>query len=175
MKKFGFSFSFSIVVCMLVLTGCAVESLQLGTPRDEVIKKFGNPTATVNLVSGMRLQYSLQPEGQSAVMVDVDATDRVVAVRQVLNPAEFSRVVTGKWTRQDVEREFGRPARIDHVANWQGDILTYRWLDGGQNMVFNVYLDANNVAQSIGQREEKKDDALRMIRFMGSHSLLWNF
>lgn len=171
MKKLGFS----IVVSTLILAGCAVESLQLGTPRDEVIKKFGHPTATVNLVSGTRLQYSRQPEGQSAVMVDVDAANRVVAVRQVLNAADFLRVVVGKWTRQDVEREFGRPARIDHVANWQGDILTYRWLDGAQNMVFSVYLDANNVAQSVGQREEKKDDKLRLIRFMGSHSLLWNF
>jgi hypothetical protein len=164
MKKFGFS----IVTCTLVLTGCAVvESLQLGTPRDEVLKKFGNPTTTVNLASGSRLQYSQQPEGQRVVMVDVDAADRVVSVRQVLNPVNFSRVVVGKWTRQDMEREFGRPARIDHVANWRGDILTYRWLDGGQNMLFSVYLDANNVAQSVGQREEKRDDKLRLIRLMG--------
>lgn len=163
MKKFGFS----IVACTLVLTGCAVESLQLGTPRDEVLKKFGNPTATVNLTSGTRLQYSQQPEGQRAVMVDVDAGDRVVSVRQVLNPVNFSRVEVGKWTRQDIEREFSRPARIDHVANWQGDILTYRWLDGGQNMLFSVYLDVNNVAQSVGQREEKRDDKLRLIRLMG--------
>ena len=151
----------------LFLTGCAVESLQLGTPRNEVIQKFGNPTAIVSLDSGTRLQYSRQPEGQGAVMVDVDAADRVVSVRQVLNPRDFSRVVVGKWTRQDLEREFGRPARINHVANWRGDILTYRWLDGGQNMLFSVYLDANNVAQSAGQREEKRDDELRLIRFMG--------
>ncbi|MEQ1534576.1 MAG: hypothetical protein ABL923_01755 [Burkholderiaceae bacterium] len=160
-----------IVAFTLVLTGCAVESLRLGTPRDEVIKKFGKPTAVVSLASGTRLQYSLQPEGRSAVMVDVDAADKVVSVRQVLNTADFSRVVVGKWTRQDVEREFGRPARIDHVANWRGDILTYRWLDGGQNMLFNVYLDPNNVAQSVGQREERPDDELRLFRLMGQHGL----
>lgn len=151
----------------LFISGCAVESLQLGTPRDEVLKKFGTPTATVNLTTGTRLQYSQQPEGQRAVMVDVDAADRVVSVRQVLNSRDFSRVAVGKWTRQDIEREFGRPARIDHVANWRGDILTYRWLDGGQNMLFSVYLDVNNVAQSFGQREEKRDEKLRLIRFMG--------
>jgi hypothetical protein len=162
---------FAIFVLTLILTGCAVESLQLGTSRDEVIQKFGNPTRIVSLVSGTRLQYSRQPAGHSAVMVDVDAADRVVSVRQVLNPAGFSRVVLGKWTRQDVEREFGRPARIDHVAAWQGDILTYRWLDGAQNMYFNVYLDASNVVQSLGQREERKDDELRLIRFMGPHRL----
>ena len=159
----------SLAALSLVLTGCAVESLQLGTPRDEVIKKFGQPTAVVGLASGTRLQYSLQPEGRSAVMVDMDAADKVVSVRQVLNQVDFSRVVAGKWTRQDVEREFGRPARIDHVANWRGDILTYRWLDGGQNMLFSVYLDPGNVAQSVGQREERQDDRLRLIRWMGHH------
>jgi hypothetical protein len=160
-----------IFALSLVVTGCAVESLQLGTPRDEVIKKFGKPTAVVSLASGTRLQYSLQPEGRSAVMVDMDAEDKVVSARQVLNSADFSRVVAGKWTRQDVEHEFGRPARIDHVANWRGDILTYRWLDGGQNMLFNVYLDPNNVAQSVGQRQERPEDELRLFRFMGQRGL----
>ncbi len=163
-----------LVVSSLVLTGCAVESLRLGTPRDDVIKKFGKPTAVVGLASGTRLQYSLQPEGRSAVMVDMDAADKVVSVRQVLNPADFSRVVAGKWTRQDIEREFGRPARIDHVANWRGDIMTYRWLDGAQNMYFSAYLDTNNVVQSVGQREEK-DDELRLIRLTRPHSLMRNF
>jgi hypothetical protein len=166
MKKFTFG-GFSIVAFTLVLTGCAVESLQLGTARDVVVQKMGQPTAVVSLASGTRLQYSRQPEGQSVVMVDVDATDRVVSVRQVLNATDFSRVMVGKWTRQDVEREFGRPARIDHVANWRGDILTYRWLDGAQNMLFNAYLDANHVVQSVGQREERKDEELRLIRLMG--------
>jgi hypothetical protein len=158
---------FGMSALYLILVGCAVESVQLGTPRDEVIKKFGKPSRIVGLDSGTRLQYSRQPAGQSAVMVDVDMAGQVVSVRQVLNPKDFSRVVVGKWARQDVEREFGRPARIDHVANWRGDILTYRWLDGSQNMYFSVYLDANNLVQSVGQREEKKDDELRLIRLMG--------
>jgi hypothetical protein len=163
---------FGLAVLAGFLSGCAsVETVKLGTARDEVIRKFGNPTGIVNLASGTRLQYSRQPAGQSAVMVDVDAADRVVAVRQVLNPRDFSRVVVGKWTRQDVEREFGRPARIDHVANWRGDILTYRWKDGDQNMYFSVYLDPNNLVRSVGQREEKKDDELRLIPLMGRHPL----
>jgi hypothetical protein len=159
-----------IAVLAVFLSSCAtVESVQMGTARDEVIIKFGNPSSIVRLDSGTRLQYSLQPAGQSAVMVDLDAADRVVSVRQVLNPRDFSRVVAGKWTRQDIEREFGRPARINHVANWRGDILTYRWLDGTQNMYFNVYLDASNLVQSVGLREEKKYDEFRIIRFMGQH------
>ena len=53
---------------------------------------------------------------------------------------------TGAWTRRDVEREFGPPASIDAVGNWNGPILTYRWNDG-TDMFYWVYLDANNVVR----------------------------
>ena len=79
-------------------------------------------------------------------MVDLDRAGRVVSARQVLTLAEFSRIVEGQWTRADVEREFGPPARVDGVASWRGDILTYRWNDGS-DMFFFVYLDANQVVQ----------------------------
>ncbi|MEO7888266.1 MAG: hypothetical protein ABIR76_16180, partial [Polaromonas sp.] len=55
----------------------------------------------------------------------------------------------------DMEREFGRPATIDHVASWPGDIMTYRWQDSGdQPMFFWAYLDGNNVVQRAGQGME---------------------
>jgi hypothetical protein len=49
-----------------------------------------------------------------------------------------------------------RPARdrTDGVASWSGDIMTYRWLDGDQDMFFYVYLDAGNVVQRVGQGME---------------------
>ena len=87
-------------------------------------------------------------------MVDLDSTGRVVSVREVLNPAGFARVVVGQWTRADAEREFGRPATVDHVASWQGDVLTYRWRNIDQDMLFWLYLDSANVVQRIGQGME---------------------
>jgi len=85
-------------------------------------------------------------------MVDLDMAGKVVSVRQVLNPAEFARVEPGKWTREDMEREFGRPASIDHVASWPGDIMTYRWVEiYNQGMLFYAYLDDRNVVQRTGQ------------------------
>ena len=87
-------------------------------------------------------------------MVDLDANGRLVSAQQVMNPAAFKRVVVGSWTRQDVEREFGRPAMLDRVASWPGDVMTYRWLDVNQDMFFFVYLDAANVVQRTGQGME---------------------
>ena len=145
-------FSFIAVALLTLAAGCAVQSVPPGATREEVVARYGAPSMVVPLASGTRLQYSRQPAGQTAVMVDLDAAGRVVSVRQVLNPADFSRVVVDQWTRADTEREFGRPASIDRVGTWSGDILTYRWRDAANfDMYFWVYLDASNVVRRTGQ------------------------
>jgi hypothetical protein len=135
----------------LLLSACAGNPfvvVQPGMAREAVIQKMGQPSRVVRLPAGERLQYSQQPAGQYAWMVDLDAAGRVTQARQVLTATEFSRIELGKWTRDDVEREFGRPARIDAVANWNGPIMTYRWRDAGNiNMFYWVYLDQNNVVR----------------------------
>jgi hypothetical protein len=109
---------------------------------------MGKPTATVALPQGQgtRLQYSGQPGGQYAFMVDIDAAGKVSRARQVLTAEEFARINPGQWTREDVVREFGPPAFIERVASWQGDILTYRWY-GFQDMFYWVYLDSSQRVQ----------------------------
>jgi hypothetical protein len=144
----------SAALALLFTSGCAMQSIQPGSPQEEVISRYGQPSNVVPLASGTRLQYSGQPAGPYAYMVDLDSSNRVVSRRQVMNPSDFARVLPGQWTRQDVERELGRPASIDHVASWRGDIMTYRWRDGSQPMFFYVYLDAGNVVQRTGQGME---------------------
>lgn len=143
-----------------LLAACAANPLtaydvQPGATREQVLARLGPPTRTVAIPGGERLQYSLQPFGQSAWMVDLDAAGRVVRSRQVLDAADFNRIVPGQWTRADVEREFGPPARIDGVASWNGPVLTYRWRDrDGSDMFYWVYLDARNVVQRAHQGME---------------------
>ncbi len=137
-------------IAVWLLSGCAFSGVQPGMTRDEVASRLGQPSRVIALSSGTRLQYSGQPAGQWVLMVDLDAVGRVAAVRQVLNANDFSRIGIGKWTRQEVELEFGPPAAIDHVMSWPFDIMTYRWLDI-DDMFFWVYLDQNNVVQRIGQ------------------------
>ncbi|MGV8804747.1 MAG: hypothetical protein ACWA6Y_07280 [Polaromonas sp.] len=152
MKRFQALVTLSIAA---LLTGCALEPVQPGMSQAEVFKLYGSPTRIVSLNSGTRLQYSTEPAGQSVVMVDLDVAGKVLAVRQVMMPAEFSKIQPGQWTREDVEREFGRPASVDRVASWPGDIMTYRWLSNNiDDMYFWVYLDARNVVQRTGQGME---------------------
>lgn len=144
----------SLLVAVLGLSACALTAVQPGMSQQEVLAHYGKPSRELPYGTGTRLQYSRQPAGQSAVMVDLDAAGKVVRVREVLMPAEFSKIEVGKWTRADVEREFGRPARIDGVASWSGDIMNYRWREADQDMFFWVYLDAANVVQRTGQGME---------------------
>jgi len=141
------------MACCL-LASCALTAVKPGMTREEVIAGYGKPSAIVPIGSGTRLQYSRQPRGQSVVMVDLDASGRVVSAKEVLTPAGFSRIEVGKWTRTDIEREFGPPAIIDRVASWPADIMTYRWRDAVTDMLFFVYLDASNVVQRTGQGME---------------------
>ena len=143
----------ALAALVVLVAGCAT-SVQPGMSREQVIASYGTPTRTVPLASGTRLQYSAQPAGQWAIMVDLDAAGKVVSSRQVLNIQDFSRIEVDKWTRADVEREFGRPAKVDGVISWPGDIMTYRWRDGVQDMFFFVYLDAGNVVRRVGQGME---------------------
>jgi hypothetical protein len=153
------AFYFSFVAACLA-SGCAVERTPMGSSRAQVIESYGKPTRTVSLADGTRLQYSRQPMGQSAIMVDLDKTDRVVSVRQVLTSENFAKVEIGKWTRDTALQEFGPQAFIQHFASWQGgkgDVLTYRWKDASQDMFFYVYLDLANVVQQVGQGMEFKE------------------
>ena len=135
----------------LVLAACATPfngfNIAPGTSRDAVIARMGQPTRVVPLPNGQRLQYSLQPLGQYAWMVDVDANGKVVQARQVLDETDFNRIQPG-WTRADVEREFGPPALIDGVSSWPGPIMTYRWKDMvGTDMFYYVYLDQQGIVR----------------------------
>jgi hypothetical protein len=123
--------------------------------REEVVSTMGPPGAVVDLKPGTRLQYSGQPGGQFAFMVDLDAAGRVGSVRQVLTEKDFGRIAPGKWTEADVLREFGRPALIGRVGSWNGDILTYRWY-GMQDMFYWVYLDSGRVVQKAHAGVEER-------------------
>ena len=148
----------SRVVCLMstvTLAACAVGGAKPGMTREEISSRYGEPTAVVPLASGeTRLQYSQQPAGQHAEMIDLDPAGTVVRAREVLNLQEFSKIRPGAWTRADVLREFGRPARIERVASWDGDILTYRWREHVLNRLFFVFVDSQGRVGRTQQGDE---------------------
>lgn len=143
---------FALAFAALLLAGCAnpwnTMNVPVGASRDAVIARAGQPARVLPLPGGgQRLQYTLQPQGQYAFNVDLDATGHVTRSQQVLTEANLGRIQPG-WSRDDVLREFGPPARIDRVASFQGDVMTYRWYGGdGNDMFYYVYVDPRGVVQ----------------------------
>jgi hypothetical protein len=137
----------------VLVAGCAhpwnTMDIPPGATRDQVIAQAGPPVGTWPLPNGgQRMQYTLQPLGYYAFMVDLDPSGRVVRTRQVMTPQEFQRIEDNVWTRDDVLREFGPPARIDGVASWNGPIWQYRWYEPGQGPMFwYVYFDPQGVVR----------------------------
>ncbi len=145
----------ALLLGALLLSACAWAPLQPGMTRDQVLASWGQPTRVVRLPDGERLQYSQQPAGQQAFMVDLDAAGRVKQARQVLTELEFARIGTqGDWTRADVEREFGPPAWTERVYSWDGPIMTYRWRGGMIDLFYFVYLDPAGVVRRAHQGME---------------------
>ena len=147
-----------VLAAAVVVGGCAhpwnTMNIPPGAPRDEVIARAGPPIRELPLPGGgQRMQYTLQPLGRYAFMVDLDNAGRVVQTRQVLTPLEFNRIQPG-WTRADIEREFGPPAEITRVTSFHGDVMSYRWAEGHNPMFYFVYVDPNGIVQRSHQGME---------------------
>ena len=144
------SFALALFSSLLIaLAGCA--TVTPGMTRDEVLSSLGRPTAELDRDGIHRLQYSRQPMGQSVVMVDLDASGRVVQSREVMNPSNFYKIdVSGTTTQADILWAFGPPATVDGVMAWNGNIWSYRWKDI-EDMWFWVYFDPSGVVRRIQQ------------------------
>jgi hypothetical protein len=158
----------ALVTLPLLLAGCATlmgpAYAPAGMSKAQVLSTYGRPSDVVPLPNGgERLQYSGQPAAQWAIMVDLDAQGRVVQSVQALTEASFNRIQVGVWTRDDIYREFGRPAIVDRVASWNGVIWTYRWYDGADRF-FYVYYDANFVVGRAHPGFEFRSGPDRVIR-----------
>ena len=139
-----------------LLAGCALAparpfdafGIRPGDSLASVLQRAGEPSARLPVAGGTRLQYVSQPYGRYAVMVDVGADGRVLRARQTLGEVDFARVEPGRWTREDILREFGTPMAVERVSSWDGDILAYRWFDpDGLWAFWWVYLDRQGRVQ----------------------------
>jgi hypothetical protein len=121
------------LACVWLLACTQPMSIRPGTPTAEVVRSLGLPTGRYALPDGgARLQYSLEPSGQTVFNVDLDASGHVVRVEQALSEALYDeRIRPNVWTSADALREYGRPAYTMGVHNFVGTIWVWRYLDKG--------------------------------------------
>ncbi|TNF59917.1 MAG: hypothetical protein EP306_09865 [Burkholderiales bacterium] len=142
------------------LAGCAgmPERLAAGTPRAEIERALGRPTAVTPVPDGTRLQYSRQPAGQQVFNLELDPQGRLLRVDQVMAAHWFDRIEVDRWTRDDVLRLFGPPALVERVALFDGDIWTYRYLEVSWPRQFHVHIDRGGVVRKLMHTDEPMPD-----------------
>ena len=152
----------------LLLGGCALLAdpgrVAVGTPQAQLRQALGAPSATYPAAGGAgeRLQYSYQPAGQRVVNIDLDAQGRVARVEQALSAGLFGqRIQPNHWTRQDVLREYGPPARIEAVHNFKGQIWVWRYLEGPTWRLLFIDIDPAGVVRGWSTGDENVADEIQ--------------
>lgn len=137
------------LVATLSLTACVQpwEGFQAGQAESTVIARLGKPSEVYDLPGGgKRLMWPTQPMGEYTTAADIDATGKVVSVRQVLQVSEFYRAQIGKWTKHDVLINFGKPEETAYFRLMKREVWSYRYLESGVwYQLYHFYFDDNGV------------------------------
>ena len=157
------------LACAVVLAGCAQpwQNYQAGADQSTLITRLGPPREVYDLPNGgKRLMWPTQPMGETTTAADIDASDKIVNVRQVLQPNEFYRAEIGKWTRDDVLVNFGRPVETNYFPLMKREVWTYRYLeDNVWYMMYSFYFDDQGILRLTQKTPDPLHDPDRRSLF----------
>ena len=160
-----------VVVCMLLqLSACDLQNIReleegFSTEAD-VRARFGEPENIWDAPGGGRtLEYNRQPAGHQNYMITIGVDGKMSALRQVLTPTNFAKVVPGMMM-EDVRRMLGKPMRISRFALKRQTHYDWRFYDGPNDSdarIFTVVFDNDLRVLSTGtaadpeqQRSERR-------------------
>ncbi|MES2888772.1 MAG: outer membrane protein assembly factor BamE [Pseudomonadota bacterium] len=145
----------AVCVAAAVLLGCdlkKIAELEEGVATEAQVRaQFGEPVAVYDEPGGSRtLEYPRQPQGQRNYMITIGPDGKMSALRQVLQPATFRRIVAGMDTPQ-VRRLLGAPARRLPLERQQQEVWDWRFLNGQEAKIFSVTFDAQGKVLSTAE------------------------
>ena len=128
-----------------------ISELEEGVATEaDVRARFGEPVAVYADENGNRtFEYPRQPAGQVNYMITLGPDGKMSALRQVLKPANFARVVAG-WDQAQVRRLLGRPAKTQRYALKQIEVWDWRFADGNEAKLFSVTFDNDGRVTGTG-------------------------
>lgn len=138
-----------VLAAMLSLAGCdnqAIVELEPGNATEaDVRAKFGEPEKVWDEGSGVRVfEYNRQPAGHRNYMIHIGQDGKMIAIRQVLVPANFAKIVPGMMM-EDVRKMLGKPMRVVPYDLKKETYFNWRYLEnsGNTSMVFSAVMDSN--------------------------------
>lgn len=101
------------------------------------------------------LEYNRQPEGQVNFMITIGADGRMSALRQVLTPQNFARVLPG-MSMEQVRKMLGKPMKVTTYALKEETHYDWRYLNPpATRMIFSVVFNPDlRVLRSQSVEEE---------------------
>ena len=127
-----------LLAVLLNLVGCdqqRIEKLEEGVSTEaQVRQQFGEPEnvwdAPPGAPAGTRvLEYNRQPEGTTNYLIAIGPDGKMSALRQVLNPQNFGRVLPG-MPMEAVRKMLGKPAKVASYALSRQTHWDYRFAEG---------------------------------------------
>jgi hypothetical protein len=147
---------------VLMLAGCVQpwQQFQAGQDQSTIIARLGPPRESYDLPNGgRRLMWPTQPMGTTTVAADIDASGKIVNVRQVLQISEFNRAEIGRWTRNDVLINFGRPVETAFFRLSQREVWSYRYVENNITpLLFNFSFDTSGVLRETSRTPDPLRD-----------------
>ncbi len=139
-----------LFTALLAMAACdpqRISALEEGLASEaDVRARFGEPEKIWDAPNGGRtFEYNRQPAGAKNYMITIGADGKMSALRQVLTPQNFAKVVPGMMM-EDLRRLLGKPMRVTTFALKNQTHYDWRYLDGvnaSDAKIFTAVLDAD--------------------------------
>ena len=145
----------------LLLSACAQpwQNYQAGADASTITARLGPPREVYDLPNGgKRLMWPTQPIGEFTTAADIDASGKIVNVRQVLEANEFYKAEIGTWTKKDVLVNFGRPEETSYFPLMKREVWTYRYMES-ERLVHDVQLLFRRPGRAAAHAEDARSAA----------------
>ena len=152
-----------ILGAMLALAGCdpqRIGELEEGVSTEaDVRARFGEPENVWDQPGGRVLEYNRQPQGQKNYMITIGADGKMSALRQVLTPENFDKVLPG-MAAEDLRKMLGKPAHRTPYPLKDETAWDWRWVQMPNTpMVFTAWLNADQRVVRSGSTFDRSTEA----------------
>lgn len=154
----AFTVGFGLTALLAACDPQRISELEEGVATEaDVRARFGEPEAVYAEENGSRtFEYPRQPAGQVNYMITVGPDGKMSALRQVLKPVNFEKIVPG-WDKSQVRRLLGRPAKTVRYALKNEEVWDWRFVDNQLPKLFSVSFDPDGRVVSSATADDSPD------------------